>query len=804
MISDSKVWNHQSVALKHLCEGRNVVVSTGTASGKSLIFQLYALHRLLTVPDSKVLVFYPLKALSSDQFVSWQKAIELAGLNSEEVARIDGGVSKDERESIIEQARVVLMTPDVCQAWFMRTINSLSNSRFLDRLTLLVLDEAHVYESIFGSNAAFLIRRLLAAKHHLSLKKNRLQVIAATATIAEPAQHLNRLTGLKFSVVDESHDGAPRHPRRILHIEGPDQGANGEQAIAGILEGICQLKTQHRFIAFVDSRQGVERIARQVVERITEKLGRERVKPYRSGYEASDRKDIEQALRNGSLQGVVSTSALELGIDIKNLEIGINLGVPQSRKSFRQRLGRVGRSSPGVFLVVAPRNAFKQFGEKLSDYYDGSVEPSYLYLGNRFVQFAHARCLRDEKDSSKVPSGVKWTEGFSDILKFAREGWPREFDYLAQIGGDSPHLNYPLRQLGEANIKIQEGSGRDIGNIALHQAIREAYPGANYLHSGRVYRVIRWQHGFNEIIIRVTRYRNPVPTRPILRKIVTVDLSQDGIVDGRIKKGKTGMLAEVQVQVNERVDGYKIGSTQYLYRDLRVDNANMTRKQRDFRTTGVVIQIEEDWFVGSPPVRREIANGIRDLLCRDRSIAPQDVDAAYTNIAVRTVSGTNHITNAVIVYDIAYGGLRLTENLFSEFDRYVNQLERAADLAGDEAIIRDEIAKHLRAWAQTLTDGDVPPINVVVPEGWLQVFKPGSIVGIFRAGNIVERELIEPVYKDFFNTGSPQLFYAYRNDRNENGVSYTPHDATQPVGDQWEWILWNPETEKYKELEDTA
>ena len=506
--SDGSLWSHQSLALKHLCDGDNVVIATGTASGKSLIFQLYALHRLLSDPGSKVLVFYPLRALTSDQLISWKRAAESVGLNPDEVDLIFGGVSMERREQILDRARVVLMTPDVCQAWLMRTVGSDSVRRFLEGLTLLVLDEAHVYESVFGSNVALLLRRLLAAKRLLMPQPRRrdqgqLQMIAATATIADAEQHLERLTGLEFRVVSEDENGAPTHERRILHIEGPDHGADGETAVASILSGICGLTGRHRFISFMDSRQGVERIALAVEDAS--------VKSYRSGFETGDRAEIERSLRNGTLNGVVSTSALELGIDIADMEIGINLGVPDSRKRFRQRLGRIGRSQPGAFFVIAPTSAFKQFGENLQDYYNGSIEPSYFYLGNRFVQFAHARCLRDEmeligRDSSGVPSGVQWPQGFSDILGFARAGWTREFDPVAQIGGNSPHFNYPLRQIVDPTFSLTSGSRgfeREIGDIAHHQAIREAYPGGNYLHAGRAYRVSRWAYGFGEAAIRL-------------------------------------------------------------------------------------------------------------------------------------------------------------------------------------------------------------------------------------------------------------------------------------------------------------
>ena len=801
------LWTHQAEALRNLCARRHVVVSTGTASGKSLIFQIYALHQLLTDPASKVLVFYPLRALTNDQLVSWLKLAESAGLQPDVVARIYGGVPMIEREQIIERSRIVLMTPDVCQSWLMRTLDNPAVSRFVDSLVLLVLDEAHVYESVFGSNAAFLFRRLLAAKRRLSPRRPGLQIVAATATIENPAEHLENLTGVAFSIVDESVDGAPRSTRRILHLEGPELGRDGEQALQELLAGICGMAERHRFIAFVDSRQGVERIAQA--------LGVESVKPYRAGYEASDRAAIERTLRNGTLHGVVSTSALELGIDIADMDIGINLGIPQSRKSFRQRLGRIGRVSTGVFLIVAPANGFTKFGEGVAQYYEGSVEPSYLYLGNRFVQFAHARCLQDEtdalgRDSTELPGGLHWPEGFPEILHVARVGYPGEFDPIAQIGADSPHFNYPLRQLGETNVEIQEGQGgfeKQIGDMAYHQAIREAYPGATYLHMGQAYKVRRWTQGFNKLAIRVTAVRNAAPTRPILRKSVTIDLSRQGIIPGRMRRGASGLLAEAQVQVNESVEGFTIGNTQKRYRDERAKDANMRRKQRDFRTTGVIVKIEDDWFA-DPSVRREVAEGLRDLLARDRSIASQDVDSAHANIAVTTDAGLRRgITDTVVIYDSVYGGLRLTENLFDDFGRFIERMNLGAGLSQGAGIISAETAALLKHWAQGLSegssesdDGDLPRVHV--PEGWLQVFKPGSVVGVYSRGELLEREVVEPRYiDDPFDPGTQVLYYSYQDDRNRSGVSFTPADGIVQSGHDWEWVLWSPDTGEYREME---
>lgn len=234
--------------------------------------------------------------------------------------------------------------------------------------------------------------------------------------------------------------------------------------IATLQRDLIEQSDSGSFITFADSRQGVERLAAHTEHEL--------VSPYRSGYEANDRAAIERALRSGSLRGVVATSALELGINIPHFGVGLNIQLPASRKGFRQRLGRVGRSSPGAFAIVAVSNAFRRYGSSLEDYYRGSVEPSHLYLDNRFVHFAHAKCLADELEMLGVrgkaapPDGVDWPNGFAEVFEFARiagaRARPREFDHIAGMGGDNPHLGMTLVQ---QIVEVEEGNFRHITRI---------------------------------------------------------------------------------------------------------------------------------------------------------------------------------------------------------------------------------------------------------------------------------------------------------------------------------------------------
>jgi DEAD/DEAH box helicase domain-containing protein len=804
--ADGSLWRHQSLALESIARGSNVVVSTGTASGKSLIFQS-AIAKELTDGEGTAIVLYPLKALLSDQLARWRRLGDELDLASNVVAELHGQVLLDERMDAIKSARLLVATPDVLQAWFMRQVSSAAFRNLLCSTRYLVLDEAHVYESVFGSNVAYLLRRFLAARRSACREMGittSLQIIAASATISDPGDHLQKLTGWPFVSIDEEEDGAPTFGRTLYHLEGPDTGQPAEAALSNVISYVVAGKeVDGSFIAFHNSRQGVERIARSVDQ--------EDVFPYRSGYELRDRARIERAMHAGSLRGVISTSALELGIDIRQFRLGLNLGVPQSKKAFRQRLGRVGRTAHGIFAVIAPRLAFARFGTSFNEYYDSSVEPSHLYLNNRFIQFAHAKCLMDESESlgndvKGLPPGVSWPDTFRDVYEIARPGArrPREFDYIAQLGADAPHYNYPLRQVGEASYKIKEGNkdfSEQIGDIALNQAIREAYPGALYLHLRRPTKVVEWRSSSFDRTIRIEPARNLAPTRPILKKTVNVSLNLEDIVGGHLLSGTGGALAEINVQVNEAVVGFAIGGKPFLYRDLRAQDARMTRKQREFRSTGVLIIISEPWFAGGGPqaaARSNVAEGLKQLLLREKSISPNDIDCAHTNIAFYVDGAPKRATDTIVIYDSIYGGLRLTEPLFEEFSDYLGMLEKGAQLAGANAFIDSDTASKLRSWFQALSPGVASVTKAPdAGEGEYVIYAPGSEVALMHQGVLVDRKLIKPRLMQMGDTVI--LMYQYEN--GGRGVAWVPHDQIQATGQDWHYAFWNPSTGEIRDAE---
>ena len=593
---ETGLWEHQAKALEALGRGENVVISTGTASGKSLIFRSHAFHQIYRDPSSRIVVFYPLLALAADQLRGWEEMASDLGLDPSIVGRIDGSVrDMGERERILERARVILMTPDVCHRWLMTRLAMPLMKNFLSSLSAVIMDEAHILEGVFGSNYGFFLRRLLAARNYQVPSERRSltpQLIAATATISNPADHMRLLTGADFSVVGPEDDGAPQHERVVAHVacsEGSEfQIANGLQRT------LLDYGSEGGFITFVDSRKGVETLAMETMQDVgVDQLSQSPdVEPYRAGYTPEQRQGIERRLRDGTLRGIVSTSALELGIDLTHLRVGFNVGVPSTRKAYRQRLGRVGRNGPGAFVVIGPPNSFTRYGTSFREYHDMSVEPSYLYLDNRFMQFVHGLCLVEERDALRappiLPTRVQWPAGFDQVYDAARPGGirPREFNDIFQRGGDTPHASFPLRNLGERDyeIKLNQDAPR-LGNANESQALRECYPGATYLHGGRAYEVRAWNtiSGYAPFV----RVRNTSPfrrTRPRIITWINAEITAEDVRDDHLLKGDAGFLTECRIQFTEMVVGYTDERTGqfHSYQDLQASNSNMKRRSRNF------------------------------------------------------------------------------------------------------------------------------------------------------------------------------------------------------------------------------
>ena len=741
------------------------------------------------------------------------------------IGLIDGSVPVRDREDVLRRSRIIMMTPDVCHAWLMSRLSLPTVRNFVRALSTLVMDEAHTLEGVFGSNFSFLIRRLIAARNHLlrdEKKADELQLVAATATIANPDTHMKRLTGSDFFVVDHDDDGAPQHERIVAHLACP---MGEERQVAKVLHNrVLADGREGGFITFLDSRKGVEGlvVASQDTEatEFDELLGDADVLPYRAGYDSQDRQKIEQRLQSGSLRGVVSTSALELGINIPNLRVGFNIGVPGTRKAYRQRLGRVGRTGPGAFVVVAPPGEFRRYGTTFREYHEMSVEPSYLYLDNRFMQFAHGRCLAVELESLTAPlklprRATLWPQGFEERYLAARPGGqrPPEFDAVAERGGDSPHHGYPLRNVGEVNFQIKLHSNSiSIGDASQLQALRECYPGATYLHLAHAYTVAAWHERSHQPFIRVQRGTPYRRTRPRITTWINTGLTSADLLEGHVRKGEKGFLAECEMQITERVEGFVDQRTGefHSYQHLQQHNPNLRARSRNFRTSGVVLCVHHNWFKDSI-VKRAFADRLREVFVREYSVSPQDIGSASSNISVRTPDGGGVRGGCIAVFDETYGSLRLTERLYLEFDHVLERLSAAATVeeeGPDDNTFKSLVAR-VREELSMFSAGGSPEIGIEdVPTGYEQVFKTNSRVCYRQVGQlVVDVEIIRPTL------GIPgaegQLMYQVKcppRPGQRPALRWIPASAVEPSGDadSWDYAWWNRETESYEDPPESA
>ena len=766
----------------------------------------------MTDPEATALVFYPTKALANDQAQRWQQCCRTLDLPPDTVGQIDGDVKMHHRDAIIANSRIVIMTPDVCHAWLMRRATAHTIRKYLSNLAVVIIDEAHTYESVFGSNSAYLFRRLVTATTNAA-NPGMPQFIAATATILKPEEHLEKLTGQPFAVISEAVNGSPRYPRTLHHLPAVTQGVSREQQLADLIISIIDNDSDAQVIAFSDSRQAVERMV-QLVNRP------DSVMPYRAGYLPQERRIIEDRLRDNSIRAVIATSALELGIDMPDLNYGINLDLPPSRKQFHQRLGRVGRSRPGAFIVLAPADRFSAHGDTLREYFENSVEPSHLYLENEYITFQQALCLKAEADDfdqvTRVPpSHCRWPDGFDDALKNSHGPAPLHLANLAQRSGRKPpQLAYSLRSTGEEEIDIipaaQDQTEQSIGNINISAAINEAYPGAVYRHRGDSYRIEEWARrgDTRQPFIRAAHIgQSPTRTDPAIRQVATIEPGQDQIISQRHRAGPTGSISQVRVLITRSVEGFEentVPRSKYgqppvqYYHDLKEKDPRKTRKQHQFPTTAVHLRVNEPWFTGNSGApgyaRQQIARVLRELLAYRRSIALPDLGSNVDSVIIGTPRGYHASNNSIVVYDNIYGGLGLVQDLYENLADYVARLTSpAASSRNARDPFFQENANHLAQWLRDLKDAAGGPAAQPDQDDWWRTIRPESTVTLYspRLNDMTEGTVQAPTWN--------QGIY-YQIEAGTELITATDRQVTPDSGPEHDWLLWQPSSGQYREL----
>jgi DEAD/DEAH box helicase domain-containing protein len=482
------LWDHQAECWNVSRRSRHFIVTTGTASGKSLCFNLPVLDELLREPRARALYLYPTKALAQDQL---RRIRALAG-SKIEVFSYDGDTPAAARKLARQKARILLTNPDMINVSILPRHERWDD--FLDNLKYVVIDEAHTYRGVFGSNVANVLRRL---RRVASFYGSRPKFILASATISNARQHAMNLTGLKIAHVD--NDTAPSGPRQIVFWQPPmahdelNIRRSASSEAASLLTEL--IRKGIRSICFTKSRRAAELVYQQCVGILKQSDPRlcDRLSPYRAGYTPEQRRAIEAKLFNGQLLAVVSTSALELGIDIGALDASITLGYPGTVASLWQQWGRAGRGkndSLGVF--IAGNDALEQFFVHHPDeLLQRDVEAATIDFANPYIHTQHLSAAAYEMPLSTSDRQFFGRDLPASLDKAVEEGLLRHGQNTWYFNGAGfPAAKIGLRSTaGRQYDIVEKDTGVIIGTEGAETAFSTLHPGAVYLHMGDTYLV---------------------------------------------------------------------------------------------------------------------------------------------------------------------------------------------------------------------------------------------------------------------------------------------------------------------------
>ncbi|HEX4490780.1 MAG TPA: DEAD/DEAH box helicase [Acidimicrobiia bacterium] len=485
-----RLWTHQAAAVDALRAGTDVVLATGTASGKSLCYQLPIIERVLDGTKDTALLVFPTKALAQDQLRALRSWL-VPGLKA---VSYDGDTPTDDRAWARRNANVVLTNPEMLHMGILPSHPRWAT--FLMRLRYVVIDELHTLRGIFGSHVAHLLRRLQRVCAHYD---SRPTFCFASATIGNPAELASALCGRPVALVDD--DGAPRSERVVACWQRPlldeHSGARASANIetASLLAAFVRDGSQT--LAFTRSRRGAELVAQYARRELAQTAPElaDRVAAYRSGYRPDERRTLERDLTSGRLVGVAATTALELGIDVGGLDAVVLNGFPGTLASLWQQAGRAGRTGrrSAAVLVAGDDQLDQWYLAHPDELTRRRPEQAVVNPDNPFVLRAQVACAAHELPLERADE--QWFgEGLDDVVReLVRDDELRpRGDKMFWSGLDRPAARVGLRTGSGVEYElVDEEDERGVGTVDGARVFTVAHPGALYLHQGRQYRVAR-------------------------------------------------------------------------------------------------------------------------------------------------------------------------------------------------------------------------------------------------------------------------------------------------------------------------
>ncbi len=653
----SELYLHQREAWDAARAGEHVILATGTASGKSLGFNLPVLDAIARDPKSRALYLYPTKALAQDQ----ARALRELHAPNLRAAIYDGDTPAERRWQIRKWANVILTNPDMLHVGVLphhdRWADVLHNLRYV------VVDEAHVYRGVFGSHVGNVLRRLRRLAQVYGAEP---QLLLASATIANPGDLAESLAGVPARVVDD--DTAPRAERTVvlwnpelldaeLGLRASALGDASRLLAALVSRGL-------RTICFAKSRKAAELIHRFTSERVDSETAA-RLAPYRAGYTPAQRREIERRLVEGDLLGVSATDALELGIDIGLLDCAISVGFPGTVASLRQQWGRAGRRSHGLAVLVASEDALDQyFMREPPTLLDRRVEAAILDHANPRVLDGHVRAAAfeaplDDDDRPILGDTALERAALLPELKRTKTGY-------VWAGREYPAAQFGLRSTTPDTFAVVEAaSGTVLGIVERERAYSTVHEGAVYLHLGESYLVRELDLGARTAV--VTTYKGDYYTQAKKE-------ANTAIEETLRSERRCGLeLCFGRISVTERVVAYQKKSIR--------DQSTLETVELDLPETS--FETEAIWYVPEP----EQLSGLETmptllgtLHAAEHSMIALlplwamcdrwDIGGLSTNIHFQTDAPT------VFIYDGHSGGVGITERGFNAFEGWVEDTAR--------------------------------------------------------------------------------------------------------------------------------
>ncbi len=658
-----QLYSHQKEAFELALNHHNIVAVTPTASGKTLCYNLPVLNAILKNNNTRALYLFPTKALAQDQKSELNEWIE--GIKTEiNCYTYDGDTSPTIRQKIRKAGHIVMTNPDMLHSGILPHHTKWVS--LFENLKYVVIDELHTYRGVFGSHVANVIRRL---KRICRFYGSDVQFICTSATIANPLEFAETLIGEKAVLIDRN--GAPRSKKHFIFYNPPvvNKPLNIRRSAMIDVKEIAKefLKNDIQTIVFARSRTRVEIILTYLQEMTKKELGSKTIRGYRGGYLPKQRREIEKGLREGKIKGVVSTNALELGVDIGQLQVCIMTGYPGSIASAWQQSGRAGRrEEEAAIILVGGSSPLDQYILKHPEYlFEKNPESAIIHPDNLIILVDHIKCAAFELpfQSGETLDGVE----VDDILDFLKEE-----GVLYENGGrwywmsDSfPAHGISLRSASQENVVIIDttNGANVIGEMDRFSAMTMLHEEAIYLHEGRQFQVekLDWEEKkayVSEVNVDYFTDANLA----VQLKVLEVDQEKES---KSMEIGFGDVMVLAQPTIFKKI---KFGTHE------NIGSGPIHLPEEELHTTGAWISFKNDVFsVLSEEQMEKALVGISHALKYVSALAamcdPNDLDVVFQVKSIHNGKPT------IYLYDRYPGGVGLAKKVFDEFECLLERTE---------------------------------------------------------------------------------------------------------------------------------